>query len=95
MQAFLVVKQAKALVMTSITVRNLSEGTKNRLRQQAVASGRSLEAYVRTLLDQAAGAPSPASAARFPHDLIALVEPGEDIEPLIGEQNEHQSPIEL
>jgi plasmid stability protein len=60
--------------MNSITVRNLSEETKARLRRQAVASGRRLEAYVRTLLDQAAGAPSPASAAGFPHDLIALAQ---------------------
>jgi plasmid stability protein len=81
--------------MTSITVRNLSEETKTRLRQQAVASGRSLEAHVRTLLDQAAGAPSTVSAAHFPHDLIALVEPGEDIEPLIGEHDERQIPLEL
>jgi len=81
--------------MTSITVRNLSEDTKTRLRQQAVASGRSLEAHVRSLLDQAAGATQSASAARFPHDLIALLEPGEEIEPLIAEQDEQQSPIEL
>ena len=81
--------------MTSITVRNLSEETKTRLRQQAVASGRSLEAHVRSLLDQAAGAPQPMSAARFPHDLIALLEPGADIDPLIAEQDEQHSPVEL
>ncbi|WP_295881455.1 hypothetical protein [uncultured Thiohalocapsa sp.] len=81
--------------MTSITVRNLSEETKTRLRQQAVASGRSLEAHVRSLLDQAAAATQSTSAARFPHDLIALLEPGEEIEPLIAEQDEQQSPIEL
>ncbi|NBC15401.1 MAG: toxin-antitoxin system antitoxin subunit [Gammaproteobacteria bacterium] len=81
--------------MTSITIRNLSEETKARLRQQAAASGRSLEAYVRTLLDQAAGAPDPAPAARFPYDLVALVEPGEDIEPLIAERDDRQRPVEL
>jgi plasmid stability protein len=81
--------------MTSITVRNLSEETKSRLRRQAAASGRSLEAYVRTLLDQAAGAPDPAPAARFPHDLIALVEAGEDIEPLIAGGDDHQRPVDL
>ncbi|MBK1629549.1 hypothetical protein CKO31_02100 [Thiohalocapsa halophila] len=95
MQSFAVTNGVKGLVMTSITVRNLSEETKTRLRQQAVASGRSLEAHVRSLLDQAAGAPQPTSAVRFPHDLIALLEPGADIEPLIAEQHEQQSPVEL
>lgn len=81
--------------MASITVRNLSEDTKARLRERASASGRSLEAYVRALLDQAANRDEGARSMRFPHDLMALVEPGEDIEPLIAERDEVQAPVEL
>jgi plasmid stability protein len=80
--------------MASLTIRNLSDDTKVKLREQAKASGRSLEAYVRSLLDQAAARPRVGTKA-FPHDLIALVEPGEDIEPLIEEQDQEQPVIEL
>lgn len=80
--------------MASLTIRNVSDDTKEKLRDQANASGRSLEAYVRSLLDQAATRPRKGTKA-FPHDLIALVEPGEDIEPLIKKQDEDQPVIEL
>lgn len=81
--------------MPSITIRHLSEETKARLREQASVSGRSLEAYVRGLLDQAASAGVTAADTAFPHDLIALVEPGADIEPLIAERDEVQAPVNL
>ena len=45
------------------------------------------------ILDQAANASDPPS--RFPHDLIALVEPGEDIHPFIDAHDEPQRPIDL
>jgi plasmid stability protein len=81
--------------MPSITVRNLSEETKAKLREQASASGRSLEAHVRGLLDQAVGAGAPVRTTAFPHDLMALVEPGADIEPLIAEHDDVQAPADL
>ena len=81
--------------MASITVRNLSDETKSRLREQASASGRSLEAYVRGVLDQAASVAVSERTSRFPHDLMALVEPGEDIEPLIAQQDDKQEPVDL
>lgn len=79
--------------MASITVRKLSAESKERLRERARLSGCSLESFVRTLLDQAAQAPIPQS--RLPHDLIALVEPGQDIEPFIDELDQRQNTIEL
>ena len=79
--------------MASITIRNLSAESKARLRQCAEQRGWSLEALVRSILDQAAEEAS--SAGRFPHDLIALVDPGEDIEPFIREHRQQQEPAEL
>ena len=79
--------------MASITIRNLSAESKARLRRRAEGCGCSLEALVRSILDRAAEeAPS---ADRFPHNLIALVEPGEDIEPFIREHRQPQEPVEL
>lgn len=83
----------RTYAVASITVRNLSAESKERLRQQARLSGCSLESFVRALLDQAARTPVPQS--RFPHDLIALVEPGQDIEPFLDELDEPQKTIEL
>jgi plasmid stability protein len=81
--------------MSSITIRNLSDDTKAKLKRQAQASGRSLEAHVRGLLDQAADRLSKQQTKGFPYDLIALVEPGEDIEKIIDEQDQKQPVIEL
>ena len=79
--------------MASITVRNLSAESKERLRKRAQLSGLSLESFVRGLLDQAAGVPTPTS--QFPHDLIALVVPGQDIDPFLAELDQAQKPVEL
>jgi len=79
--------------MASITIRNLSAESKARLRRRAEQRGCSLEALVRSILDHAADEPS--SAGRFPHNLIALVEPGEDIEPFIQDHRQPQEPVEL
>ena len=79
--------------MASITIRNLSADTKERLRKRAQSGGCSLESFVRTILDQAAHSVVPQS--RFPHDLIALVEPGQDIEPFLEEHDQTQKPIDL
>ena len=79
--------------MASITIRNLSAESKARLRRRAAQRGCSLEALVRSILDGAAEeAPS---ANGFPHNLIALVEPGEDIEPFIRDHRQRQEPVEL
>ena len=80
--------------MASITIRKLSPESKERLRRRAERSGCSLEALVRSILDQAAS-DEPAPAPGFPHDLIAVLEPGEDIEPYIRSRDQSQSPVEL
>ena len=80
--------------MASIAIRNLSVESKEWLRRRAARSGRSLEALARSILDQAA-AEEPDTSARFPHDLVAVVEPGEDIEPHIRAFDQPQSPAEL
>ena len=77
--------------MASITIRNLSAESKARLGDapnSAVAASKP-----RCVLDHAAEEAS--SAGRFPHNLIALVEPGEDIEPFIREHRQTQEPVEL
>lgn len=79
--------------MPSITIRNLSAESKERLRKQAASSGCSLEALVRSILDRAAHAPVPPT--RFPHDLIALVDTGEDLEAFVREHDQPQRVIEL
>ena len=79
--------------MASITVRNLSAESKARLQRRAEQRGCSLEALVRSILDQAAE--EKPTATRFPHDLIALVEPGEDIEPFIDGHRQPQEPVDL
>ena len=79
--------------MASITIRRLSAESKERLRQRAARSGRSLEALARSILDQAA-AEEPAPSAGFPHDLVSVVEPGEDIEPHIRALDQPQSPVD-
>ena len=79
--------------MASITVRNLSDESKERLRAKAKSAGVSLESLARSILDQAAQASILESP--FPHDLIALVEPGEDIGPYIAQHDELQKPIRL
>ena len=79
--------------MASITIRNLSAESKARLRRHAEQRGCSLEALLRSILDRAAEE-APA-ADSFPHNLIALVEPGEDIEPFIREHRRPQGPVEL
>ena len=79
--------------MASITIRNLSPESKARLKQRAEVRGCSLEALARSILDEAAeNAPA---ATGFPHNLIALVEPGEDIEPFIREHRQPQEPVDL
>ena len=79
--------------MASITIRNLSAESKARLRQRAQQRGCSLEALVRSILDGAAEEAPP--AARFPHNLLALVEPGEEIEPFIHRHRQPPEPVEL
>ena len=79
--------------MASITIRNLSTESKERLRHNAEQRGCSLEALAQSILDAAAEAPVPVSD--FPHDLISLVEPGTDIESFINEHDQPQSPVNL
>ncbi len=47
--------------MASITIRNLDENVKKRLRRQAAEHGRSLEAEVREILRQTTSVPKPVS----------------------------------
>jgi plasmid stability protein len=83
-----------AAASTSLTVRNLSPETKARLAARARRRGRSLEAEVREILDTVAETPDPAGPP-FPDWLIAMVEPGEDIGPLIDEHRRPHPPIDL
>ena len=79
--------------MASITIRNLSTESKARLRHRAEQRGCSLEALVRSILDDAAEQAPP--TGRFPHDLIALLEPGKDIDGFISEHRQPQEPVKL
>ena len=81
--------------MTSITIRNLSAESKERLRRRAAHSDRSLEALARSILDQAAAEEPPPASAGFLHDLVAVVEPGEDIEPYVRALDQPQSRVDL
>ena len=80
--------------MASITVRRLSDESKERLRKRAERRGCSLEALVRSILDQAAHEPIE-STPPYPYNLMAAVVPGEDIEPYIREHDQKQRPVEL
>ncbi|MDE0025459.1 MAG: hypothetical protein OXP69_13705 [Spirochaetaceae bacterium] len=80
--------------MASITIRRLSDESKERLRKRAERSGCSLEALVRSILDQAAHEPIE-STPPYPYNLMAVVEPGEDIEPYIREHDQKQRPVDL
>ncbi|MDD9983477.1 MAG: hypothetical protein OXU81_19330 [Gammaproteobacteria bacterium] len=80
--------------MASFTTSNLSAESKERLRRRAAHSGRSLEALARSSLDQGA-AEELAASTGFPHDLVAVVEPGEDIESHIRTLDQPQSPVDL
>ena len=79
--------------MASITIRNLPAESKQRLRERAESSGCSLEALARSILDQAARAPVPSTG--FPHDLIALVDPSEDLDSGVQEHDQPQAMVEL
>jgi plasmid stability protein len=48
--------------MASITIRNLDEGVKKRLRKRAADNGRSLEAEARDILSRSASSASPTQA---------------------------------
>ena len=80
--------------MASITIRRLSDESKERLRKRAERSGCSIDALARSILDQAAHEPIQSSPA-YPYNLMAVVEPGEDIEPYIREHNQKQRPVDL
>ena len=85
-----------SLIMASLTIRRLSDDTKERLRLRAVQSGCSLEALARTILDRAAEETASRPKGRtFPYNLIAELEPGEDIEPYIRARDYLQDPIEM
>ena len=73
----------------SITICNVTAEPKARLRPRAQQRGSSLEALTRSILDRAAE--ETPSARSFPQNLLALVEPGEDIEPFIREHGRRRS----
>ena len=79
--------------MASITIRRLSDESKERLRKRAERSGCSLEALVRSILDQAAN--DTTEPKRFPYNLMAVIEPGEDIDRFIREHQQKQRPVDL
>ena len=79
--------------MASITIRKLSQETKERLRQRASQSGCSLEALARSILD--AATVNTEQNSNFPHNLISQVEPGEDIEPYLQDHDQPTTPPDL
>lgn len=80
--------------MASISIRRLSDESKERLRKRAERSGCSLEALAGSILDQAAHEPIE-STPPYPYNLMAVVEPGENVEPYIREHDQKQRPVEL
>ena len=82
--------------MASITIRRLSDESKERLRKRAERSGCSLEALARSILDRAAhDTPEPPEPERFPYNLMSVIEPGEDIDRYIREHKQKQRPVDL
>lgn len=79
--------------MASITIRNLSAESKERLRQRADQRGCSLETLARSILDEAAG--EPVQSTRFPHDLMEVIEPGEEIEAPLQAYDQPQWRVDL
>lgn len=79
--------------MASITIRNLSAESKERLRRRADQRGCSLETLARSILDEAAG--ERVQSTRFPHDLMEVIEPGEEIEPLLQAHDQPQERVDL
>ena len=79
--------------MASITIRRLSQETKERLRQRANQRGCSLESLARSILD--AATINTEQNSNFPYNLISLVEPGEDIEPYLQEHDQPITPPDL
>ena len=80
--------------MASITIRRLSDESKERLRKRAERSGCSLEALARSILDQAAHEPIE-STPPYPYNLMSVIEPGEDIDRYIREHKQKQRPVDL
>ena len=80
--------------MASITIRRLSDESKELLRKRAARSGCSLDALVRSILDQAAHEPIE-STPPYPYHLMAVVEPGEEVEPYIREHDQKQRMVRL
>ena len=74
--------------MASITIRKLSQETKERLRQHANQRGCSLEALARSILD--AASVNTEQQSNFPQNLMSQVVPGEDIEPYLMD---HDQPV--
>ena len=86
-------RQRSESVMASLTIRSLSEESKENLRRRAEQRGCSLEALVRSILEEAAS--DTIDSARFPYNLIAMVEPGEGIEPVLRDHDQPQERVDL
>lgn len=77
--------------MAAITIRNLDENLKRRLRQRAAEHERSMEGEVRAILQAALDPPSPAERKGLGAEIRALVEQfgaADDLELLPDEQAE-------
>ncbi len=79
--------------MASITIRNLSAESKERLRRRADQRGCSLETLARSILDKAAA--ETVQSIRFPHDLMEVIERGEEIEALLRAHDRPQERVDL
>jgi antitoxin FitA len=70
--------------MASITIRNIDDELKQRLKERAAVRGRSMEAEAREILEHALGAKPPAAVPNNLYDAVrAIVEPlgGIELEP--------------
>ncbi|KAB2900595.1 MAG: plasmid stabilization protein [Dokdonella sp.] len=82
--------------MATMTIRNLDEDVKRRLRLQAAQHGRSMEEEARAILrDALAGRPKSSGGAAWVAEIRALVEPFEGIELELPPREPAHEPIDF
>ena len=80
-------------IMARLKIRNLSADSNESHRRRAEKRGCSREELARSILDEAAG--EIVELARFPHEVIAAIEPGIKIEPLLQVHEQPQRRVDL
>jgi len=86
----------EGLPMATMTIRNLDDEVKRRLRLQAAQHGRSMEEEARAILrDALAVKPKPGSGAAWVAEIRALVEPFGGIELELPPREPARQPIDF